>query len=509
MAAKNGETTNGSREINWRRAGKLAASAGALVVSMLAITWVVYEVGTDSVAIHLYYLPMIYAGYAFGDFGAIITALLAGALTAWGAPARFGDDGPVAQATYFPIVRAAMFFIVAVVFSRAASELRRRAREFRMLYEVARSITSTLRLREVLNLIVQKAASVIDVQGCSIRLYRPETDELEMVAVEGLSEQYRAKGPVHLEASRVDQQAMAGRPVQVQDVARTGLFQYPDAVRDERIDSVLTVPLRAKNQVRGVIRVYSTHRRRFREREIELVTAFANQAGVAIENAELYEDIRRNYYETVRSLTSAIEARDRATFSHSERVTHLTVGLAEEMGLSAEEIELVQFGAMLHDIGKIGLEGESGGIPGSARDVFFRMHPLIGASILQPVTFLQPVLSIVSGHHERWDGSGFPEGLEGKNIPFHARLAALANEYDRLLYPLLPGDEPMDPDGAIEEITAGANKAFDPEVVAAFRRLMHREPELAQVGAVETPGVPQGPPDSELDALREEGGNGK
>jgi putative nucleotidyltransferase with HDIG domain len=498
MAARNGETLNGGKGIDWRRVGSLGASGLAVVGSLVAITVIVYIAGTESVAIHLYYLPMIYAGYAFGDFGAIVTALLAGALTAYGAPAHIADDGPVAQATFDPVVRAAMFFIVALVFSKAAGELRRRAKEFRVLYEVARSITSTLRLREVLSLIVQNAASVIGAQGCSIRLFRPDTGELELVAMEGLSEQYRAKGPVVLEESPIDQHAMAGHAVQVQDVARTALFQYPDAVRNERINSILTVPLRAKDQVRGVIRVYSTHRRRFSRREVELLTAFANQAGIAIENAELYEDIRRNYYETVRSLTSAIEARDRATFSHSERVTRMTVGLAEEMGLSAEECELVQFGAMLHDIGKIGLEGEVGGAPGSARDVFFRMHPLIGVSILQPVTFLQPVLSIVSGHHERWDGSGFPEGLAGKDIPFHARLAGLANEYDRLLNPLVPTDEPMASDDAVEEITAGANKAFDPEVVAAFRRLIHREPEAAE-------GSPRGPVTSPPGPVGDEG----
>lgn len=509
MAARNGEASNGGREINWGRVARTGASGFALLVSMGAITGLVYVAGTEGVAVHLYYLPIIYAGYAFGDYGALITALLAGALTAWGAPARIDSEGPVAQATFDPVIRAAMFLIVAMVFSRAANELRRRAREFRVLYEVARSISSTLRLRSVLDLIVQNAASVINVQGCSIRLYRPETDELELVAVEGLSEHYRAKGPVNLDASPVDQQAMAGRPVQIQDVSHTGLFQYPEAVRDERIDSVLTVPLRAKNQVRGVIRVYSTSRRRFIEREVELLTAFASQAGVAIENAELYEDIRRNYYETVRSLTSAIEARDRATFSHSERVTRLTVALAEEMGLSPEEIELVQFGAMLHDIGKIGLEGEVGGVPGSARDVFFRMHPLIGASILQPVTFLQPVLSIVSGHHEMWNGSGFPNGLAGKDIPFLARLAALANEYDRLLYPLGPTDEPLEVDAALEEITAGANKIFDPEVVAAFRRVMLRDPDLLESTAQDAAVLPPGPPESELAALREDGGSSK
>lgn len=451
-----------------------------LVSSLGGISILVYLAGTESIAIHLYYLPIIYAGYAFGDYGAIIVALLAAALTGHGAPARMLPDGTrVAQGDWDPAIRALIFFIIAMASSRASYELRRRATEAKTLYQVAQSVSSTLRLRQVLELIVGNALEVIDAKGCAIRLYDPETHELKLAAMKGLSDAYWSKGPVRVDDSPVDQRVMAGEPVQARDVAGSDLWQYPEEARREGIHSVLSVPLRSKDEVLGVIRIYSTRRRAFSRREVALLTAFANQAAVAIENAELYEDIRRNYYETVRALTSAIEARDRATYSHSERVTQLTEALAEEMGLSPEECELVRFGAILHDIGKLGLERSELGASGEDVEVFYRMHPMIGMSILQPITFLRPVLCMVLSHHERWDGTGFPERLKGRDIPFYARLVAVADAYERLLNPRDPGQPRMTPEQALEEITSLGGTAFDPEVVVAFRRLMRSRPELA------------------------------
>jgi len=480
MLANRAEVSPGFSTVQRRPAWwAIVASLLAILFSLAGITVVVYLAGTKSVATHLYYLPIIYAGYFFGDYGALVTLLLAAALTAYGAPAEVLEDGTtVAQAPTDVIVRAFAFFVVGMVSSRTSMELRRRAAEFRTLYEVAQSISSTLRVRQVLELIAKHALSVVEARGCSIRLYRPDTGELELVAMEGLNDAYWGKGPVRVEDSPVDQRAMAGEVVLIEDAARAELFQYPGAAREAGIGAVLTVPLRSKDEVLGVMRVYSARPGRFPARQVDLVTTFATQAAIAIENAELYEDIRRNYYETVRALTSAIEARDQATYRHSERVTTLTVALAEEMGLSPEEIELVQFGSILHDIGKIGLESQTAGAPGSTEEVLYRMHPLIGMSILQPITFLKPVLCMIGHHHERWDGTGFPEGLAGKDIPFYARLVAATDAYERCLNPRDPDRPGMEPDDALEEVTAGASSQFDPEVVAAFRRLMRKRPDL-------------------------------
>ncbi|MBC7287110.1 MAG: HD domain-containing protein [Armatimonadetes bacterium] len=469
------------------------AQGFAVLAALVSVTVLVYLSGTESISIHLFYIPIIYAGYAFGDYGAIITSLFAAALTAHGAPARILPDGTaVPQGDWDPAIRAAVFFIIAMASSRASLELRRRATEFRTLYEVAQSISSTLRLRQVLELIVNNALTVIDAKGCAIRLYNETTGELELVAMRGLSDAYWRKGSVKLDESPIDQRAMGGEPVQVQDISIGRVFQYPEEARQEGIRAVLTVPLRSKDATLGVIRVYSAQRRRFSRREVALLTAFANQAAVAIENAQLYEDIRRNYYETVRALTAAIEAQDRPTYSHSERVTELTEALAIELGLSPEEVELVRFGAILHDIGKITLHSDERGLSPSAdpmHDTLYRMHPIVGASILQPISFLQPVLCMVKYHHERWDGRGFPEGLQGKDIPFYARMVAVTDAYERLINPR-EGQQRLEPREAIANVVAEANSAFDPEIVVAFRRLVEKRPDLAMVPEMSRPLLP-------------------
>jgi putative nucleotidyltransferase with HDIG domain len=277
---------------------------------------------------------------------------------------------------------------------------------------------------------------------------------------------------------------LSGEVVAILNAQTDPLFQYPEAAREEGLTSVLSLPLRSKEATLGVIRTYARRQRQFRRHEIELLTAFAHQAAVAIENAELYEDIRRNYYETVRALTIAIEARDSATYSHSERVTELTEQLASELGIAEQERELLRFGAILHDIGKIGvaeqmLDARDGPIE---EQMFYQMHPLIGRSILQPVGFLEPVMPVVVHHHERWDGSGFPEGLKGKEIPYSARLVAVVDAYERAVHPT-ESPSPVTPREALDQVLAGAGTAFDPEIVAAFARMMRAGPSQPQRAA--------------------------
>jgi putative nucleotidyltransferase with HDIG domain len=444
------------------------------LLSMAAITVLVRLGGTDSIAVHFYYLPIIYAGFSFSIYGAITMSLVA-ALAATYAPVTFVNGVIISPDDIVPtLLRLAMFFVVGYFASEVSKVMRRRTAEAHTLYDVAKSITSSLRLRQVLDLIATNAMVVMTARACAIRLLDKATGELRPVAMHGLSEEYVNKGAVSRESSPLDQQVLAGESVQVLDVRSDPHFQYPEAAADEGLTSVLTVPLRSKGEALGVIRIYSRGRHRFRRREIDLLNAFAHQAAAAIENAELYEDIRRNYYETIRALTTAIEARDPTTYNHSERVTQVADRLAAHLRMDPEQREILRFGCILHDIGKIGIE--EGALDArdasDAEQVFYRMHPLIGRGILQPVGFLQDSLPIVVHHHERWDGHGFPEGLAGEAIPLHARICAIVDAYERLRNPQRPGAPPRSPNAAVEEVLAGAGTRFDPALVAQFRKLM-------------------------------------
>ncbi len=453
----------------------IIASVIGLTLALGGITIVVRLTGTNGIAVHFYYLPIIYAAVMFGDYGAILVAMVAAlACSSW-MPAAIRPDEVIPQPLRDVFLRSGMFLVIALAASRAAYELRRRVTEAHTLYDVARSVTSTLRLRQVLDLITHHAAGVMNAKASSIRLLNEETDELELVAATGLSEQYWEKGPVLVSTSTLDQQVMNGESEQIYDVRADPRFQYPEAARQAGLTSVLTVPLETKEKVLGVVRVYSRTKRRFSRREVALLTAFAHQASVAIENARLYEDIRRNYYQTVRALTRAIEAKDSATYTHSERVTQLADELAQEVGMTEDQRELLCFGSILHDVGKIGLEAQYEATPefdSEEGQAFYRMHPLIGRTILAPITFLEPILPVVLCHHEHWDASGFPEGLSDDDIPYQARLLSICDAYDRLRNPRTPDQSPLTPKEGVEQVVDEAGSRFDPTLVAAFRRVM-------------------------------------
>lgn len=460
--------------------GRAILSVVLIGVSMLLITLLVYvSGGARSIAIHFYYLPIIWAGYVGGDMGAILAVLLAALLCGPYMPADAQALIPADkyQTLQELLLKVLFFFVVGIASSRIGFTLRRRATEFETLYEVARTVSSSLRLEAVLSLIVESAAKVMNVKACSLRLLDPEARQLELRASRGLSPEYLAKGPVQVEESPIDARVLRGEPVTLTNVSKGPGFQYADEAAKEGLSSVLTVPLLSKGAPLGVIRVYAHSERQFTSGEVALLEAFANQASVAIENASLYEDIRRNYYETVRALTIAIEARDPATYGHSERVTDIAQRLADRLGLSEDRKEYLRFATVLHDIGKIGVEASALDARHSREPdvrMFYEMHPIIGRSIIAPVEFLQPICAVALYHHERWDGTGFPEGLAGDDIPYEARLVAVVDAYDRMVH-ATGGEEGLHPAEAFVAIADGAGVAFDPEIVEVFMKLRAEE----------------------------------
>lgn len=456
------------------RGGKAVAIAIFAAVALGFCTWLTYAAGgTENPAVQFFYIPIICAGFFLGDLAAILVAVSAAFACGPFMAADYGTDPPIEQTPYAIILRTLFFYLIGLASAWASHAIRRRAAEFQTLYEVAQSITSSVRLEHVLGIIVNSSLKVIDAKGAIIRLLNPEETELRMAAVAGLSQQYLEKGPVLVARSELDRRVLNGEHATVSNVQRDPAWQYPDAAAEEGLSSVLTVPLKTATGVKGVIRVYAHVQRTFGRAEVELLTAFANQAAIAIENAELFEDIRRGYYETVRALARAIEAKDPTTLGHSERVTELVTPLAKAMGQSQDDIELIRFATLLHDIGKIGVAEailEEGRELSLTDEMFVRMHTLIGKSILEPVEFLSPVLDVVLYHHEHWDGSGYPEGLSGTDIPEVARVVAVANAFDTLVSPT-DGSAPLTEYEALREIMSGAGSLWDPKVVAEFVKL--------------------------------------
>ncbi len=166
---------------------------------------------------------------------------------------------------------------------------------YNTLYQVTRTITSTLDLNEVLRLIAENTAKTMDMKACSIRLIDEDKKTLRIVSAYGLSEDYIKKGPVEIDKSPLDAEVIKGNIVKIKDAASDPRFQYPEEAKKEGIKSVLCVPLQLKDRIIGVMRVYTEKPHNFTKGEIEFLNALASSAAIAIENARLYDLLRRDY----------------------------------------------------------------------------------------------------------------------------------------------------------------------------------------------------------------------
>ena len=191
----------------------------------------------------------------------------------------------------------------------------------------------------------------------------------------------------------------------------------------------------------------------------------------------LYEDLRSTYMRTIKVLAQAIDARDHYTHSHSENVARYSTIIATEMGLSTKEIEVIRQACELHDLGKIGIGDSILMKPGALTNeewVEVRKHPIVGAQILEPLTFLNDVIDLVRQHHEHYDGSGYPEGRKGEDIHLGARILNLADAYEAMRSARSYRKIPLTKEAAVEEVKKNSGTQFDPKVVEAFLKIVDK-----------------------------------
>ncbi len=245
--------------------------------------------------------------------------------------------------------------------------------------------------------------------------------------------------------------------------------------------SVLCVPIKMKARVLGTIEL--TNRRggeSFSIDDLEMLQSIANQAAVAIENANLYRDVQRSYLETVLALVQAVEEKDRYTRGHSERVTAFSVKIANAMGLAPRHVRMIEYAGVLHDIGKIGIDLaiiQKRGRLTAEEFTVIKNHPLIGERIIRPIGFLADALPAIAQHHEQYDGRGYPRGLTGEQIAPEARILAVADAYDAMITER-PYRKPLPKCEAIAELERCSGSQFDPLVVEHFLELLHNDAEI-------------------------------
>ena len=239
----------------------------------------------------------------------------------------------------------------------------------------------------------------------------------------------------------------------------------------------ISMPIIVNQALHGVINMVALSRfGQITPGQMDIIRILAGSAGAAIINHKLYQDLQTSYIEAIRALTSAIEARDKCTRGHTDRVLILARELAIELGWTGQALEDLTMGCTLHDIGKIAIPdailNKEGSLTAEERERMFR-HPLEGLKIIANIDRLKPSIPYILAHHEKWDGTGYPRGLRGEEIPIEGRLLAVADTFDAIL-----SDRPYRQGGsvahAVRELRRCRGTQFDPEIVDAFLSILGR-----------------------------------
>ena len=235
--------------------------------------------------------------------------------------------------------------------------------------------------------------------------------------------------------------------------------------------SAMVVPLKIRGKVFGVLLAsVNTGEKRFAEKDLYYLSFMTQSAANAIENLALYENIYQNLFATLYAFVNALEARDLYTRQHSSRVTGIALILGKKLGCTSEQLEILNFAGHLHDIGKIGIRDEILLKPGKLTTEEFKKikeHPVIGANILEQMGLWENERVIIRCHHERFDGTGYPDGLKQMEIPFLARILSVADVYDAIASDRAYRKK-MEESLILKIINEGSGSQFDPDIVEAF-----------------------------------------
>ena len=237
--------------------------------------------------------------------------------------------------------------------------------------------------------------------------------------------------------------------------------------------SIMIAPLSSLERTIGaVVIVFEESKDFIRQQTLRFLHILVDFFSLSLENAYLFNDLKSAYFDTIKAIANSIEARDPYTRGHSERVTRFSKAIAEELNWDKNEIKLIDWGGMLHDVGKIGISDSALNKPGKLTDDEYneiKSHTLIGAQIVKDISFLEPVIPYVLEHHERFDGKGYPRGVAGENISIKGRLLAVADAFDAMTSDR-PYRKALKPEDALNEILRNKGTQFDSEIVQAFER---------------------------------------
>jgi putative nucleotidyltransferase with HDIG domain len=324
----------------------------------------------------------------------------------------------------------------------------------------------------------------LGIDAADILILNVNSQMLEFAAQRGFRTKTIRNRQVRLGGSYAGCAALERKLVQIPDLSAgpDGLL-LETLLADDDFVSYFGVPLIAKGQVKGVLEIFHRAALEPDDEWFDFLNTLAGQAAIAIESATLFENLQRSnselamaYDATIEGWSHALDLRDKETEGHTQRVTEMAVKLARACGLSEAELVQVRWGALLHDIGKMGVPDGILLKPGPLTDeewMVMRKHPIFAHEMLAPIRYLRLALDIPYCHHEKWDGSGYPQELKGNQIPLSARIFAVVDVWDALSSNR-PYRTAWPEERVREHICASSGTHFDPQVVDVFMQIFNQ-----------------------------------
>ncbi|HNT24576.1 MAG TPA: GAF domain-containing protein [Anaerolineales bacterium] len=386
------------------------------------------------------------------------------------APADISLLSPIADIVANAIYRVSLF-----------EQTEQRLHQLDALRKIDQAITASFDVQISLDVILDQVKSQLKADASDILLLNMSAQMLHYAAGYGFRSQAVQQTHLRIGEGHAGYIALERRPKYLPETHDAENSSRSPLLAGEGFIAYYGVPLVAKGRVKGVLEIFHRSPLKTNHDWVDFLETLAGQAAIAIDNAELFNDLQRSnlelslaYDTTLEGWSRALDLRDRETEGHTQRVTELTERLARLVGIPDSELIHVRRGALLHDIGKMGIPDQILLKPGPLTDeewVIMRRHPQYAYEMLSPIAFLRLAIDIPYCHHERWDGTGYPRRLKGEQIPLAARLFSVVDVWDALTSNR-PYRSAWDKEKTGQYILNLSGKAFDPQVVEAFFRCL-------------------------------------
>lgn len=340
------------------------------------------------------------------------------------------------------------------------------------IFEIDRSTGAITRLPQMLEQVIRMTQQTLKASAASILLFRNNDQELYFEVASGPVGKALRQVKLNTQYGIAGQVARTGKPLIVNDVSRSMNFhKMIDDTTGFNTKSLVCAPLSVNRQILGVIEVLNKRDGSvFGEQDLEAVVSVATAVAMAIENTRMHQTMLDAYKNTVKAMGAAVDAKDRYAKGHSQRVMEYAVKAGAVLCLGAEELSILEYAGMLHDVGKIAVDAsilnKQGPLTPAEWEIMYE-HPVVGADLLKEIPFLENASELVLSHHEKYDGKGYPNGYKGEDIPLGARLIAVAEAFDTMTTDRSYRSA-MSIDEAVRELNNCSGSQFCPIAVKAL-----------------------------------------